>query len=157
MDDRNATAGRSVVATFPRYAEAQRAVDYLSDQQFPVERVAIVAEGLRIVEQVTGRLTLPRAALSGAISGALVGILFGLLLGLLNLAAPATAGLVLAGYGLVFGAIVGAIIAAVGFVLRGGQRDFSSVGGLGAERYNVLVDAEFAPQAQRLLQGMPRT
>ncbi len=43
-------SARRTVATYATYAEAQRAVDYLSDQQFPVERVAIVAEGLRFVE-----------------------------------------------------------------------------------------------------------
>jgi hypothetical protein len=43
-------AARRVVASFATYTEAQRAVDYLSDQRFPVEHVAIIAEGLRFVE-----------------------------------------------------------------------------------------------------------
>ena len=46
---------RVVVASYESYPEAQRAVDYLSDRRFPVERVAIVADDLRFVEQVTGR------------------------------------------------------------------------------------------------------
>ena len=60
-------AARRVVASFERYEEAQRAVDYLSDEKFPVERVAIVGEGLRLVEQVTGRLTWWRATVKGVL------------------------------------------------------------------------------------------
>src|SRR5271155_5086837 len=44
------------VGSYPTYAEAQRAVDYLSDQQFPVEQVTIVGVDLMQVERVTGRL-----------------------------------------------------------------------------------------------------
>ena len=36
------------VATYATYPEAQRAVDYLSDQKFPVERTAIVGEPISI-------------------------------------------------------------------------------------------------------------
>ena len=43
---------RRTVASYDDYAEAERAVDYLSDHGFPVERVAIVGHGLRYVEQV---------------------------------------------------------------------------------------------------------
>src|SRR5215210_4945904 len=41
-------APRRVIASYNSYAEAQRAVDYLSDERFPVERVSIVAEDLRL-------------------------------------------------------------------------------------------------------------
>ena len=33
---------RQVIATFDNYADAERVVDYLSDQRFEVNRVAIV-------------------------------------------------------------------------------------------------------------------
>ena len=46
---------RRTIASFSSYAEAERAVDFLSDQGFAVERVAIVGTGLRYVEQVAGR------------------------------------------------------------------------------------------------------
>src|SRR5690606_36905729 len=75
---------RHVIASFTTYAEAQRAVDYLADQRFPVERVAIVAEALRFVEQITGRLTWCRATLNGALGGAGTGLLLGALLGLFS-------------------------------------------------------------------------
>ena len=58
-----AGAPHRTIATFDDYAEAQRAVDHLSDQGFPVERTAIVGHGLRYVEQVAGRITTGRAAL----------------------------------------------------------------------------------------------
>ena len=38
-------------------AEAQKVVDYLSDQHFPVSNIAIVGTDLRLVERVTGRRT----------------------------------------------------------------------------------------------------
>lgn len=61
-----------VVATYPNYREAQAAVDYLSDQDFPVEKVRIVGRGFRLVEQATGGLGIKEAALRGLVAGALV-------------------------------------------------------------------------------------
>ena len=48
------------VGSYPTYAEAQRAVDYLSVHEFPVEQVTIVGVDLMQVERVTGRLTWPK-------------------------------------------------------------------------------------------------
>ncbi len=42
------------IGSYPTYAEAQKAVDYLSDQQFPVQQVTIVGVDLMQVERVTG-------------------------------------------------------------------------------------------------------
>jgi Heat induced stress protein YflT domain len=53
--------------------DAERAVDYLSDQRFEVNRVAIVGRELEYVEQILGRMNYGTAALRGASSGALVG------------------------------------------------------------------------------------
>jgi hypothetical protein len=61
------------VASFDRYTEAERAVDFLADRRFPVERVSIVGRDLEYVEQITGRMTYGRAALNGALTGALIG------------------------------------------------------------------------------------
>ena len=54
---------RSTVAVFDQYEGAQEAVDALSDNGFPMDRVAIVGSGLRYVEQVSRRVTVGRAAL----------------------------------------------------------------------------------------------
>ena len=57
---------RRMVASYGSYADAQGAVDRLADGGFPVERVSIVAEGLRFEERITGRKGYGRAALEGS-------------------------------------------------------------------------------------------
>ena len=74
--------GAIAVATYDDYADAQRAVDFLADNRFPVDRVTIIGLDLRLEERVVGRLTVARAALAGAGTGAWFGLLIGLLLGL---------------------------------------------------------------------------
>ena len=64
---------RRAVASFPSYQAAEEAVDVLSDQGFPVQRVAIVGRDLHTVEQSTGRMGYAKAALRGAVQGALLG------------------------------------------------------------------------------------
>jgi hypothetical protein len=142
---------RVVVASYPSYADAERAVDHLSDEGFPVEHVTIVGRGLHSLETVTGRLTYLRAAGRSALTGAVIGALFGWLFGLFNLINPLVTGLLLALYGLIFGAVVGAILGLVGHSLTGGRRDFSSVSTIQAETYDVMVDAPFAAAATDLL------
>ncbi|HEV7850286.1 MAG TPA: general stress protein [Mycobacterium sp.] len=142
---------RQVIATFDNYADAERAVDYLSDQRFEVNRVAIVGRDLEYVEQVMGRLNYGGAALRGAGSGALVGLLIGWLFGLFNWVQPLVSALVLAGYGLVFGAIVGALFGLLVHALQRGRRDFHSVSGLRPKYYDVVADVEVADRALQLL------
>ena len=149
----SAPAGaRRTIATYSSYREAERAVDWLSDQGFAVERVSIVGTGLRYVEQVAGRVTTGRAALTGAGQGLLIGLLFALLFGLF-FAGPDFLGLLL--YALIAGAIFGAIFGAFAHSAMGGRRDFASVAGTQADRYEVQVDAEVAGEAQRLLDAIP--
>lgn len=157
MQDRmmeTSAVSRRTVASYPTYQEAQQAVDYLSDQNFPVERTAIVAEGLRLVEQVTGRLGWGRSALNGALAGALTGAVIGFIFGLFNWVDPLISGLVLAFNGLIFGAIIGAIFGLLTYALSGEQRDFSSVHGMQAEHYNLTADDEVFNEAYRLLQNV---
>jgi uncharacterized membrane protein len=145
---------RRTVATFDNYAEAQRAVDYLSDQEFPVERVAIVGHGLRYVEQVTGRMTVGTAALQGATQGGLLGAFFGLLVGIFFTTDPNPAFVLLVLYGLVLGALAGALLGAVFHSATGGERDFTSASGMQAERYEVQVDDDVADRATDLLRAL---
>jgi hypothetical protein len=139
---------KTTVAAYGSYAEAERAVDFLSDRDFPVERVAIVGTGLRTVEQVSGRLTVGQAALAGAGQGAMIGLLFGLLFGIF-FNGPAFFGVIL--YGLVAGALFGAILGAVYQAAQGGRRDFASVRGMEAEHYEVQVEHEYSARAKQLL------
>jgi hypothetical protein len=141
---------RPVVATYATYAEAQRAVDRLSDAEFPVEHVQIVGLDLRLVERVSGRLTNARAAAAGAASGAWFGLFIGLLVGLFT-SGPEWLGLVLGG--LVIGALWGAVLGFMAHWATRGQRDFSSASGIVAGRYEIQVADAHAARARELLSG----
>jgi hypothetical protein len=146
---RASSASASIlVASFPTYAEAQRLVDTMSDQGFPVEHVRIVGENLRTVEYVTGRLTLAKAALAGAVSGAWFGILIGLLLGLFTVG-ESWLWIMLAS--LALGVIWGAGLGLIGHWATRGERDFSSIHTMEAGRYDVYVDAEHQAEAARFI------
>jgi hypothetical protein len=140
-----------VLGSYAGYAEAERAVDHLADNGFPVERTAISGRGLSSYEQVTGRLTTGKAALQGAVSGAVIGALLGWLFGVFSWVDPLISGLLLALYGLLVGAVLGAVLGAIGHAMLGGRRDFSSVPGVRAEVYEVLVDSAVAARAAQLL------
>jgi hypothetical protein len=142
---------RILLTSYPRYSDAQAAVDRLSDAHFPVEEVSIVGRDLKLVEDVTGRLSYGRAALSGAAGGAWVGVLFGLFIGLF--AADGRSALALLLWGLLFGALGGALLSVAAYALTGGRRDFVSVSQLVAERYDVTVDARTADDARQILSG----
>jgi uncharacterized membrane protein len=145
---------RRAVAAYDSYDEAQRAVDRLSDQGFPVEKVAIVGEGLKYVEQVTGRLTIARAALLGAAQGAVIGGLFGVLLALFFTYDPNPAVPLIILYGIAVGALFGAILGALLHAATGGTRDFSSVAGMRSDRYEILVDEDVAERAEAVLSDL---
>jgi len=151
----NAASRRRPIAQFSNYADAERAVDHLSDLRFPVERVAIIGHDLQVVEQVTGRLNYGGAALKGAASGALPGVLIGWFFGLFNLISPLVASVVLAFYGLIFGAVIGAVLGVVMHALQGGRRDFDTVTMTVPSRYELVVDEQVADEAERLLADAP--
>lgn len=141
---------RRSVATYSTYGEAEHAVDGLSDAGFPVEHVSIVGSGLRTVEQVTNRMTTGRAAAMGAGQGAIIGLFFALLFGLF-FTGPNFFGLLV--YAVVLSAIFGAAFGAIGQAATGGRRDFASVQRMEAERYEVMVDPDFAARAIQIITG----
>lgn len=144
-----------VVGSYDTYTEAQRAVDYLSDQGFPVQHVAIVGSDLRMVENVLGRLTRGRAAAAGAASGAWFGLFVGVLLSLFAEQDTNTFGLVLSAvlYGVAFGAIFGF----VSHALSGGKRDFTSRSKIVASSYELRCVWAEADRAREVLAGMTGT
>jgi hypothetical protein len=146
-DPGTAAGPRVTVGTYGDYAAAQKAVDYLSDNKFPVEHTAIVGTDLRLVETVLGRLTVGRAALAGAGSGAWLGLFIGLLFGIFTNAN--WFGVVIAA--VLIGAAWGAGFGAIAHAVTGGRRDFSSRSTLQASQYAVVVDAEYADQARHML------
>lgn len=140
------------LGVFDRYDEAQRAVDYLSDEEFPVENCLIVGTELRQVERVTGRLSTGRVALGGLLSGAWLGLFVGLIFALFATSGDAlTTILWCIGYGAVFGLVW----AMIGYSLTRGKRDFTSVSQVVATRYELLTEHKFAQQARDLLERMP--
>jgi hypothetical protein len=141
------------VATFHTYEDAERAVDRLSDHGFPVERTMIVGRGLRYVERVTGRLSYPKAALTGALTGALVGALIGWLFVVFDWFSPIVANGWLVVDGLWFGAVVGALFGVLAHALTRGRRDFTSISRMEADDYEVQADDALADEAARLLAG----
>ncbi|MQY19892.1 general stress protein [Nocardia macrotermitis] len=134
------------VGSYPTYAEAQRAVDYLADNHFPVENVTIVGVDLMQVERVLYRLTWGKVIGGGMVSGAWLGLFFGLLLSIFS-SGGALALLV----GLVGGVIFGVISTSIPYAATRGQRDFASTMQLVAGRYDVLCEPKAAEQARDML------
>ncbi|MDP8969798.1 MAG: glycine zipper family protein [Actinomycetota bacterium] len=155
MSDTNlGGAAQRTIASYQRYADAQRTVDYLSDRGFPVRHVRIVGRDLQFVEQVTGRRNYGAAAAESAATGAVLGGLLGFVFGLFSLVDPLVTSWVLAFWGLVIGAVIGAGLGLVGHAFTRGRRDFSSVESVQANRYDVLVDEAAADEAGRVLEGL---
>ena len=139
------------LGVYDDYASAQKAVDFLSDQEFPVENCLIVGTDLKQMERVTGRLTTSGVALGGVLSGAWLGLFIGLVLTLFGddnaLATILSTAL--------FGALFGLVWALVGYAATRGRRDFSSVSMIVATRYEVLVEHKHAAKGRELLATMP--
>jgi hypothetical protein len=138
------------IASFESFAEAERAVDRLADEGFPVKRIRVVGRGLAVVDRVTGRRSFDDAAAEGAVTGAFITGFLGLLFGLFT---PLTGGLLIALYGVAFGAAVGAMTGLLLRAVSGGPRRFSSARSLKADRYDVLTDAELVVDARARLAG----
>jgi hypothetical protein len=137
------------VGTYDDYPSAQRAVDFLADEKFPVENVTIIGSDLRMVERVTGRLTWGRAVGAGAASGAWFGLFVGLLLGIFAVDGGDWLSSVLTG--LLIGLVFGAIFGAVGYGATQGKRDFTSTSQVVASRYELLCHPQFAEDARARL------
>ncbi|MFJ6669588.1 general stress protein [Actinosynnema sp. NPDC091369] len=137
------------IGSYSTYEEAQRAVDFLADDDFPVQEVTIVGVDLMLVERVTGRLTWGRVLGTGAASGAWFGLFVGVLLSLFNTSPGTSLGPIVAG--LVVGVAFGLIFAAVGYGSARGKRDFQSASQLVAGRYDVLCQPRSAERGRDLL------
>jgi hypothetical protein len=139
------------LAVYDDYAAAQKTVDFLSDNEFPVKNLMIVGTDLKRVERITGRLTTGRVALGGLLSGVWLGLFVGLIFSFFvdeNVLAMILSTIVL-------GAVFGVVWALIGYALTRGQRDFSSVTQVVATRYEVLVEHKVAAQAREQLAKLP--
>src|ERR671921_2886390 len=111
------------LGVYDKYEDAQKAVDFLSDHEFPVENCMIVGTDLKQVERVTGRLTTGRVALGGLLSGVWMGLFIGLIFSFFGTGSAVAVILST----VVIGALFGIVWALAGYAATRGRRDFSSV------------------------------
>jgi hypothetical protein len=138
---------------YDQYMQAQRVVDYLSDNEFPVRNLAIVGTELKSVERVTGRLTRAKAAAAGAMSGLWIGLFVGIAFALFS--TKGQLGFLITTP--LLGALFMTVWSQIGYTAatRGGTRDFASVSQVVATKYEVLVEHNVAEQARGILAAMP--
>ncbi|SFO81256.1 hypothetical protein SAMN05421810_10135 [Amycolatopsis arida] len=122
------------IGSYDTYESAQRAVDHLADNEFPVQDVTIVGVEPLVVERVSARLTWGKVLTSGALSGAWFGLFVGLLLTLFTPGAGMFPLLI----GLLTGVAFGLAFSAMNYAATRGRRDFVSRSQLVARRYDVL-------------------
>jgi hypothetical protein len=139
------------LAVYDDYSEAQKAVDHLSDQQFPVENLMIVGTDLKQVERITGRLTTGKIAMAGVASGMWLGLFIGLILSLFGTESVFVTVLST----VLMGALFGLVWSLIGYAATRGRRDFSAVSAVVATRYEVLVEHKHLGRAQELLAQRP--
>ena len=146
----SAEAGETV-ASFSKYEAAQKAVSTLIASDVPAKKIAIVGQGLRSIERITGRLGYGAAARAGAVNGLVIGVLFAFIfvIGTPTVAIQAFVGVLLVGIAL--GMLMSIIM--YSFVRR--RRDFASVMQVVADHYDVRVTAEHVHTARAALGTVP--
>jgi hypothetical protein len=140
------------VGIYNSYADAQKAVDYLADEKFEVQNLAIVGTDLKSVERVLGRRNWGTVITQGMQSGVSTGLLVALVM--LIFAQPGSFLLLLA-VSLAIGVALGIGFSAAGYAMSRGKRDFTSITQTVATKYEVLCEHKVAAQAREMLQGMP--
>lgn len=136
------------LGVYTSYADAQKAVDSLADQNFPVANLAIVGTDLKLVERVTGRKTWGTVLMQGVSSGLSTALMVALLIWFLN---PDRDLLSVFSMALVIGILIGVTFAAIGHALSRGQRDFTSVSQTIPSKFEILCEHKVAAQARQML------
>mgnify|MGYP000409717538 CR=1 FL=1 len=140
------------VAIFDTYAEAAKAVDYLADEQFPVENLAIVGTDLKTVERVLSRKTWGTVLTQGAVQGVSTALILFLLLWVFT---PGVSIFSLLLTALAISIGVSVVFAAIAYALSRGERDFNSVQQTVATRYEILCEHKVAQEARDVLVRQP--
>jgi heat induced stress protein YflT len=140
------------VGIYQTYAEAQKAVDYLADQRFEVQNLAIVGTDLKSVERVLGRRSWGTVIVQGLQSGLSTGLLVALVMFIFTRPSSVLLLLLVA---LGIGITLGIVFNAAAYAMTGGRRDFTSVTQTVATKYEVLCEHKVAAQAREMLQQMP--
>ena len=140
------------VGIYNSYADAQKAVDYLADERFEVQNLAIVGTDLKSVERVLGRRNWGTVVTQGLQSGVSTGLLVAIVLLIFS---PPGSFLLLLAVSLAIGIVLGIGFSAAAYAMSRGKRDFTSVTQTVATKYEVLCEHKVAAQAREMLQGMP--
>jgi hypothetical protein len=150
LADQTQLSGRTPVAAFSRYADAERTVDLLAHTQFPVHRLTVVGSGLKLVGDGGGRITATRLSALGVCGGLWLGALMALFSAVVD--RPTVGELVVRlSWGLPLGAVFGTALGLTGYAILGTPQDFASHGHLVPTRHELHVDTEIATSAWRLL------
>ncbi|MDN3494690.1 hypothetical protein QL996_02005 [Planococcus sp. APC 4015] len=135
------------VASFPTYERAQKAVSSLIAADVPARDIAIVGQGLRSIERITGRLGYAAAARSGAINGVLLGLLFSAILVIGSPAVP-----IQAFVGVLFvGIALGMLLSIVTYSIVRRRRDYASVMQVVADHYEITVGSSSVTRARQVM------
>ena len=136
-----------LLGRYSTYLDAQKVVDYLADNDFPVSHLTIVGSDLKSVERVTAKLSYPKVALAGAAQGAMFGIFVGLVLTIFSPGANPLAQ-ILSSVGI--GMAIWMLVGVVSYSFRRGKRDFASQSQVLATNYDVVVAFSHAHAARAL-------
>lgn len=148
----NAAAVGDTVASVRDYEAAQKTVSQLISAEVPARDIAIVGQGVRTVERVTGKLGYASAARSGAVNGVLIGLLLSAILVIGNPDAP-----IQLFVGFVFiGVAIGMLLSLITYAIVRRRRDFASVTQLAADHYEVTVLPASLAKAREVV-GKPHT
>ena len=129
------------VGIFDTYPDAAKAIDYLADESFPVQNLAIVGTDLKTVERVLSRKTWGSVISQGAVQGVTMGLMMSLMLYLFM---PGVNWMAVLLTGLALGVGMSMLFAAVAYTATRGERDFNSVQQTVATRYEIPVLRAFA-------------
>ncbi|WP_291279628.1 general stress protein [Galactobacter sp.] len=142
-----------VIGRYEDYLDAQKIVDYLADNDFPVANVSIIGNDLKLVERVKTKLSYPRVALQGASQGAMIGLFFGFLLMLFSPTDEASGLSLIAA--VLMGAVLFMLMSVISYAMQKGKRDFSSSRQVLPSTWDVVVDRSVAGQARQLASRLP--
>ncbi|HWU30093.1 MAG TPA: general stress protein, partial [Microbacterium sp.] len=143
----NGTDLGEMVASSRDYEVAQKTVSKLIAGEVPARDIAIVGQGVRTVERVTGRLGYAAAARSGAINGVLIGLVLSAVMLFGNSNAPVSLFL---GF-ILIGVALGMVMSLVTYSIIRRRRDFASMTQMLADHYEVRVQAASLAKARQVL------
>jgi hypothetical protein len=141
------------IAIYDSYDDAQQAVDYLAERNFPVASLAIVGTDLRLLERVTGAKLKQGSSWGRAIvSGLLTGLTWGLMMSVvLWIFMPGVKLYYILASGIGFGLVYGVLASVINHGMNKSDREFTSATQVVATHYEIMGEAENANEARRLL------